>query len=345
MVQNVLIVGPSWVGDMVMAQTLFKLLKQQDPAMTIDVLAPTWTLSLLNRMPEIARAIELPFVHGELNFRKRYQLAMKLRSVNYDQAIVLPNSFKSALIPWLANIPKRTGWLGEYRYFLLNDIRRLDKKRYPLMIDQFMALALPPNASLPTNPSYPSFHLAKVSQDAVRAKYQITMKVYPVLALAPGAEYGPAKRWPEEYYAEIATNRLNAGWQIWLFGSQKDVLINEKIMSLTQHRCENFTGRTNLAETIDLLSLVDGLVSNDSGLMHIAAALQKPIIAIYGSTSPAFTPPLSKNATILKLELDCQPCFERVCPLQHYRCLRDLTPDRVLTAISAWRHNNNLFTL
>jgi heptosyltransferase II len=339
MAHHILIIGPAWVGDMVMAQTLFKLLKQQDAHTTIDVLAPAWTFSLLSRMPEVTQAIEMPLSHGELKLRTRYQLAKTLATRGYDQAIVLPNSLKSALIPWLAKIPKRTGWLGEFRYRLLNDVRRLDKRRYPLMIEQFMALGLPSGAPLPAHYPSPAFQISTVSQEATLAKHKPIWRGRPILGLAAGAEYGPSKRWPEEYFAEVAKAKMAEGWDVWLFGSKKDRPVTEKIMALTENRCENISGRTELAETIDLVSLVSGLVTNDSGLMHIAAALKKPLVALYGSTSPAFTPPLADDATMLKLHLACQPCFERACPLGHHRCMRDLTPDRVLTAIAAWRRS------
>ena len=336
MAHHILIIGPAWVGDMVMAQTLFKLLKQRDPATTIDVLAPAWTFSLLSRMPEVSEALEMPIAHGELNLRRRYQLANMLATRHYDQAIVLPNSFKSALIPWLAKIPKRTGWRGEFRYGLLNDIRRLDKKRYPLMIEQFMALGLPPDAPLPMPYPAPALQISSASQEATLTKHKPIWRGRPVLGLAAGAEFGPSKRWPEDYFAAVAKAKIAEGWDVWLFGSQKDRPVTEKIMVLTENQCENISGRTELAETIDLISLVSGLVTNDSGLMHIAAALQKPLLALYGSTSPTFTPPLAQDATVLKLNLDCQPCFQRVCPLKHHRCMRELTPEHVLTAITAW---------
>ncbi len=343
MPRKILIIGPAWVGDMVMAQCLFKLLKQRDENVIIDVLAPAWTFSLLSRMPEVNEAIAMPLTHGELNLRARYQLGQSLRGRKYDQAIVLPNSFKSALIPWFANIPLRTGWRGEFRYGLLNDIRYLDKTRYPLMIEQFMALGMPANQSIPIPYPYPEFHISPLSQQAVLEKYQPVWRGRPILALCAGAEFGPSKRWPEDYYAEVANQKLNAGWDVWLLGSPKDRPVTDKIMQLTANRCENLAGRTDLAESIDLLSLASGVVTNDSGLMHIAAALKKPLIALYGSTSPAHTPPLSKDAHILKLTLACQPCFERTCPLQHHRCMRDLTPDRVLlTAMTAWEINSSI---
>ena len=205
------------------------------------------------------------------------------------------------------------------------------------MIDQYMALGLPPGAPLPPSPFYPKFEVTAESQSAVLAKHKPLLRGRPILALAAGAEFGPAKRWPEEYYAEVANKKMAEGWDIWLFGSPKDRPVTEKIMALTNNRCENISGRTELSETIVLLSLVSGVVTNDSGLMHIAAALNKPLIAVYGSTSPAFTPPLSPDATILKLNLDCQPCFKRSCLLQHHRCMRDIHPEQVMMNMTGWK--------
>lgn len=334
---KILIIGPAWIGDMVMAQSLFKLLKQRYPHATLDVLAPAWTFSILSCMPEVSQAIEMPITHGEVKLRSRYQLAKELRANHYDQAIVMQNSFKSALIPWLAKIPKRTGWLGECRYFVLNDARRLDKKRYPLMIEQFMALALAPNEPLPAVYPYPEFKVETSSQEATLAKLQPLWRGRPVLALGAGAAYGPAKRWPEEYFGQVAQQKIAEGWDVWLFGSGADKPLTEKIQQMTQNQCTDLSGRTELFETINLLSLVSGVVTNDSGMMHMAAALNKPIIALYGSTSPSFTPPLSKQAKILKLDLECQPCFQRICPLGHHRCMRDLTPATVFTAMAEWK--------
>lgn len=336
MISRILIVGPSWVGDMVMAQSLLKLIKQQHPETIIDVLAPAWTFSLLDRMPEVSEAIVMPIAHGELKLWQRYQLAKSLRSRAYSQAIVLPNSFKSALIPWLAGIPCRTGWLGEYRYGLLNDYRKLDTKRYPLMVQQYLALGLPADRPLPADWAPPKFQISAEAQQAVLAKHKPLWREKPVLAICGGAEFGPSKRWPEEYFAEVANKKLDEGWDVWLFGSPKDRPVTEKINLLTQNRCENLSGRTALAETIDLLSLVSGIVTNDSGLMHVGCAMDKPVIAIYGSTSPAFTPPLAATAQVLKLNLDCQPCFKRECPLKHHRCMRGLLPQQVLAAMSRW---------
>lgn len=337
MPNKIFIVGPAWVGDMVMAQCLFKILKQQYPHATIDVLAPAWSLPLLARMPEVSSSIVMPVGHGKVGLGERYRLGKSLREKKYDQAILLPNSFKSALIPFFSKIPMRTGWRGEMRYFVLNDVRILDKKRYPLMIERFMALGLEPNANLPKEYPIPELQISLETCAQALTNHKLKMPERPVLALCPGAEFGPAKRWPEDYYADIANAKLKEGWDVWLFGSVKDQPVTERIMELTQQRCVDLAGRTSLEEAIDLLSLATTVVSNDSGLMHIAAALKKPLVAVYGATSASFTPPLHDKAKIVSLSLECQPCFQRTCPLQHHRCMLELKPEMVLSAI----HNLN----
>ena len=330
---KVLIIGPAWVGDMVMSQCLFKLLKQRDPEIIIDVLAPAWSVPLLARMPEVTGSLVMPIGHGKLNLRERYRIGKSLREKHYQQSIVLPNSFKSALIPWWANIPVRTGFRGEMRYGVLNDIRILNQKRYPLMIEQFMALGLPPDASLPKEYPQPELKISPENVEQTLTKYQLT-KDRPILAICPGAEFGSAKRWPEEYYAAVANEKLRAGWQVWIFGSANDQSVAEKIMQLTEQKCINLTGQTKLEEAVDLLSLANVVLSNDSGLMHIAASLQKPLIAVYGPTTPTFTPPLDKKAKVLSLSLPCQPCFQRICPLKHHRCMNDLHPQKVIDVMA-----------
>ena len=332
-----LIVGPSWVGDMVMAQTLFTTLKQQDKDAVIDVLAPAWSAPLLERMPEVNRGLDMPLGHGKLEIGVRRQLGKSLTASQYDQAIVLPNSLKSALVPFFAGIPKRTGWKGEMRYGLLNDIRKLDKERYPLMIERFIALACEKGAALPAQLPSPALKANPENRDNARKRLKLT-NTQPILALCPGAEFGPAKRWPERHYAEVAKQKLLEGWQVWLFGSAKDKPGNEEIVSLLPEELRpavhNIAGETSLAEAIDLLSCADAVVSNDSGLMHIAAALGRNLVVVYGSTSPGFTPPLNKNHKILRLGLDCSPCFKRECPLEHLNCLNNLEPQLALDALS-----------
>lgn len=314
---------------MVMAQSLFKTLKQQHPGAAIDVIAPAWSEALLARMPEVNRSITLPVGHGQFKPGVRYRLARSLRANNYQQAIVLPNSFKSALIPFWAHIPKRTGYTGELRWGLLNDRRRLDKTALPMMVQRFVALGLPADVPLADVLS-PALIVSGDNVEAALTRHDLQRPDSPVLAICPGAEYGPAKRWPVHYFAEVARNRRAAGWQVWLFGSQNDVPITQEIARLLEGQCVDLAGQTTLADAIDLMSLAERVVTNDSGLMHIAASLDRKLIALYGSSDPGFTPPLNKQATVLSLGLDCSPCFKRDCPLGHMKCLRDLTPDKVI---------------
>lgn len=332
---NILIIGPSWVGDMVMAQTLFVCLKRQHPDCQIDVLAPEWSRPLLERMPEVRAALSFPLGHGAFELATRRRIGQELRG-RYDQAILLPNSLKSALVPYFAGIPQRTGWRGEMRFGLLNDIRTLDKARYPLMIERFMALAYPPGAELPKPYPEPRLAIDPASRDVALERFGLTLD-RPVLALCPGAEFGEAKRWPAEHYAAVADARLRQGWQVWLFGSQKDAPGGEEIREWVTPGFEedvyNLAGRTSLAEAIDLLSCASAVISNDSGLMHVAAALDRPLVAVYGSTSPGFTPPLASQVEVVRLGLECSPCFDRTCRFGHYDCLRLLQPSLVQEAL------------
>ena len=330
---KILIVGPAWVGDMVMAQSLFKLLKQREFSPIIDVLAPSWTSSILSRMPEIRKGISLPFKHGEFKLKERFRLARQLQKEHYDEVIVLPNSFKSAVIPFAAQIPKRTGWIGELRFGILNDVRVLDKKNYPRMVERFAALAFPAGTLLPHIP-LPSLMVTSPSVNKALEAHGIKPPVNRVMALCPGAEFGPSKRWPANYFAEIARRKIAQGFDVWLLGSPKDVELSKKIQEATDYQCIDLTGKTSLAEAIDLLSLVDVVVANDSGLMHIAAALDRPLVALYGPTSADFTPPLGSKSRILSKPLSCSPCFKRACPLMHHKCMRELMPLQVDEAIN-----------
>lgn len=332
---NILIVGPSWVGDMVMAQTLFHCLKQRHPDCQIDVLAPEWSRPILERMPEVREALSFPLGHGVFDLATRRRIGQQLKG-RYQQAILLPNSLKSALVPFFAAIPQRTGWRGEMRYGLLNDIRRLDKARYPLMIERFMALAYPPGAELPKPYPRPNLMLDPASRALALERFGLSLQ-QPVLALCPGAEFGEAKRWPAEHYAKVAEEKIRMGWQVWLFGSNKDhpggEEIRERLIPGLREELSNLCGKTSLAEAIDLLGCAQAVVSNDSGLMHVAAALERPLVAVYGSTSPLFTPPLAERVEVVRLGLECSPCFERTCRFGHYNCLKELPPVSVLDAL------------
>lgn len=330
---KILVLGPSWVGDMVLAQSLFKTLKTRHPDCIIDVAAPAWTLPLLERMPEVHRGIALPFKHGQLALRARIAFGKSLRHENYTQAIILTNSFKSAILPFAAGIPVRTSFLGEMRYGLVNDIRPLDKALLPRTVDRFVSLGLSkgevsgaiqnPTLLVDSKAALSTLQAMNLSQPAVK-----------VLGLCPGAEFGESKRWPASYYAEVASTALQQGWQVWLFGSDKDVPVTQEINELTGFQCQDFGGKTKLGQAIELMSFCDTVVSNDSGLMHVAAALDKKLVAIYGSSDPHHTPPMSSKAVIEYLAIACSPCFQRKCPLIHHNCMRSITPDRIITKIS-----------
>ena len=329
---RILVVAPSWIGDTVLAQPLFKLLHARHAGLALDVLAPRWTLPLLERMPEVRRVIPSPFLHGDLKLGERRRLGRELGREGYDQAIVLPNTFKSALVPLFARIRLRTGYLGELRHWVLNDARRLDAKRLPQLAQRYAALALArgENLRLPLPP--PALRVDEAARRALLARLGLD-RGRPAAVLCPGAEYGPAKRWPAHYFAELAQGFAARGCAVWLIGSQSDREAGAEIERAAGGVCRNLCGDTTLTEAINLLASSAVVVSNDSGMMHVAAALGRPLVALYGSSSPAFTPPQSSNARILKLDLPCSPCFKRVCPLGHFNCMMQLTPDRVLAAV------------
>lgn len=335
---RILIAGPSWVGDMCMAQVLFKILKHQYPEAIIDVLAPPWSQALLERMPEVNKIISLPFGHGDFQIIQRLAFGRSLRKENYDWSIVLPNSWKSAVIPMLAGIPKRTGWLGEARYGLLNDYQRLVKSEYPLMIQRFAALAdfragCSEKSALPA----PSLTFNEHNRRTLLEKLSLSTTL-PLFIICPGAEFGITKIWPAEHVAEVANHYLAKGWQVWAIGSPNDREIANAIagqIDLNKSNFHNLVGETKLADAVDLISLADLVLANDSGLMHIASALNRPTLAIYGSTSPEFTPPLGGDVRVLQIDdLYCRPCFRRQCKEEHLRCLRDIKPADVIQAAS-----------
>ncbi len=338
---RILVIGPSWVGDMMMAQSLFMRLKGNNPGCRIDVLAPGWSLPLLAHMPEVSEAIRSPFQHGEAALHQRYRLGKSLRDRHYDQAIILPNSMKSALVPYWAGIPLRTGFVGEMRYGLVNDARKLNAGALPSTVMRFTSLGLPARQAPPDNIPLPRLTTSALDISASLKTLNLADGDTPVLALCPGAEFGPAKQWPARHMATLANDRLDRGWQIWLLGSDKDVDICTSINSSTKGRCKNLAGKTELGQVIDLMSQATAIVSNDSGLMHIAAALDKPLVAIYGSSDPGFTPPLSDKVEVLCLRLSCSPCFKRKCPLGHLDCLNKLEPEMAAKAIDSLLEEEN----
>lgn len=332
MSKKILIISPSWIGDCVMTQPLYRRLHELHPGCTIDVFAPKWSMAVFERMPEISGILENPFGHGALALRERWRVGKELGQRGYDQVIVLPGSLKSAIIAFATGIKQRTGYVGESRYLLLNDIRKLDKAVLPLMVDRYTALAHPSQADFNGHSSQPAFQINPESRQAALSAHGLDLS-RPVLAFCPGAEYGPAKRWPAAHFAELGRRYLAEGWQVWLFGSHKDAPIAAEINVLSDGLCVDLCGKTTLSEAIDLLSCADSVVCNDSGLMHLAAALGRPLAAVYGSSSADHTPPLSNKAKIVSLHLECAPCFKRECPLGHTDCLNKLLPQQVADAL------------
>lgn len=327
-----LIVAPSWIGDTILAQPLFARLHARHPGLVLDAFAPSWAAPVLARMREIRRVIPNPFAHGEFNLSGRWRLGRELAREGYDAAIVLPNSWKSALPPFFAGIPQRIGFMGEARRLLLNRIHRLDEATLPQLAQRYALLAEEVGAAMPSPLAEAHLEVHAGSVRATLAALGLSAAPAPV-AFCPGAEYGPAKRWPARHFAELARRLAATDFPVWIVGSAKDAPIGAEIEQLSGGAARNLCGRTDLAQAIDLLSCARLVVSNDSGLMHVAAALDRPLVALYGSSSTAYTPPLSRRARLLSLGLECSPCFKRECPLGHFKCLNDLTPERVLGEI------------
>lgn len=334
MSERILIVAPSWVGDAILSEPLVALLREPLEAAIVDVLAPPWCAPVYARMRGVRAIIENPIGHGTLDLGRQRTIATTLRANGYMRALILPNSFKSALIPWFAGIPRRTGYSGEARRLLLTDARRLDRRALPRLVDRFIALAAQPDERAPTAPSPVLVPNAGNAAAAMRALGLTTRS--PVAVFCPGAEFGPAKRWPSEHFITLARRLLDSGYAVWLIGSPNDRAAADPIAAAVPD-VRNICGGTDLGTAIDLLAQASLVVSNDSGLMHAAAAVARPLVALFGSSSPQFTPPLSPLAQIARIDIDCSPCFKRVCPLGHFKCMRDLPPNLVYDLARAIR--------
>lgn len=320
---RILVVGPSWVGDMIMAQVLFSALKSKYPDSFIDVLAPSWSLPVLARMPEVNQGIAFPFAHGELSLMRRWKFARALKG-NYDLSFILPGSLKSALVPFFAGIPRRIGYLGEQRYGLINQRVDIDKSRKRFTAEKFFKLA-----QVSGGMSHPSLSVDKANQGLLKEKFNLESRL---VAFMPGAEYGPAKQWPAQHYSSLAKKLVQDGYQVICLGSQKDTEFVNRIVA-AEPDVKNLCGHTRLEDAIDLLAMSEFCVTNDSGLMHVAAAVDIQVYAIYGSSGPENTPPLTDKKHIFYQGLNCSPCFKRTCPLGHTDCLVKIAPETVYEVI------------
>jgi len=327
---KILVVAPSWIGDTILAQPLLALLKQHNPGARIEVLAADWSAPLLGRMTEVDAVISNPFHHGEFSFGARRALGRRLAGADFAEAYVLPNSWKSALVPFFAGIPRRIGYQGESRYLLLNERHRLDTVHHPQLVQRYAALTGPLPARLPP----PQLNSTDEQQQSARLALGLPLDATPTI-FCPGAEYGPAKRWPARHFAALARLVATPRHPVWLIGSDKDTAVGDEIAAAAEGAALNLCGRSSLEQAIDLIASASAVVSNDSGLMHVAAALERPLVALYGSSSPAYTPPLSAQARIVSRNLSCSPCFKRECPLGHFDCMNGITPQQVATIIGA----------
>ena len=340
--QSILIIAPNWIGDAVSTQPLLANLKMLYPNSKIDVLASNWVAPIYRACSQVHEVIETKFEHKKLQWNLRKQLAKEIQAKNYQACYVLPNSFKSALIPWLANIPFRIGYRGELRFGLINlALNNPSKVNRPPMVEHYLALSqlLKDDESIPLDRLVPKLNVSGAAKQQVEQKLQgAKINSDSIYAICPGAEYGPSKRWPTEYFAVLAQQLIkqNSNNQIILLGSKSDHSLAQEITSQGQQasNIHNWCGNTSLDEAIALIGMSKAVVSNDSGLMHIAAALQIPQVAIFGSSDPAHTPPLSDRAKIMWLNMSCSPCHKRVCPLGHLRCLKDILPEQVLATLN-----------
>lgn len=326
---RILVISPNWIGDAVIAQPLLRLLKQRHPDWPIDVLAPTWVAPVWRAVAEVDAVLESPFKHGKLQLRERWQFARQLRRHGYAEAYVLPNTLKFALLPWMAGIPRRIGYRGEMRYGLVNVMHHHPPGAKRPMLPFYAALADAPTLHAPAASDLPRPRLTVVQEQADKALAQFGLQSgNPLLVFAPGAEFGPAKRWPARHFAELA-RIIRASYpsvQIAMLGSPKDKEACDEIFA-AEPWLQNLAGVTSLDQAIAIISKAAAVVSNDSGLMNIASALNRPVVAMYGPTDMHNTPPFSEVAEAVSLHLSCAPCHQRICPLGHHDCMNKLSAE------------------
>jgi heptosyltransferase-2 len=335
---RILIVAPNWIGDAVMSQPLLAAIKVSYPNAAIDVLATPWVAPIYRACSEVAELIEADLRHGQLQWGLRRTLAAQIKKRNYASCYVLPNSLKSALIPWLANIPVRIGYQGELRRILLTETKANSPKMQRIPMVEHYANLCACSRNLDLAIRSPQLSPTATALEVARTRLQAAcIQTDALVVLCPGAEYGPSKRWPAAHFAALAQSILNAKptASVVLLGGPSDRAIGDAIVSSTASdgRIFNWCGSTSLDEAIAIIGMCSKVVSNDSGLMHIAAALQVPQVAIFGSSDSNHTPPNSVKATVISLHLPCSPCHQRECPLGHLNCLNQISPERVFASL------------
>jgi heptosyltransferase-2 len=326
----ILIVPYMWIGDFVRCHTVIKLLKQQSPSAAIDVLTTSMVAPLLDYMPGVRKGVVVDLPRRRLAFKHHRALARRLRTESYAQALIMPRTWKSALAPSLAGIPRRTGFIGEGRFGLINDLR-FGERRLPRMADRCAMLALPKGEAAPAQWPLPELKVSAPERASWRQRLGLTSDGRPVVALAPGA-VGPSKRWPAASYTALARRLVAEGNWIWVIGGPNERELAAEIADGADIR--DLTG-PDLRNAILALAEANVAVSNDSGLLHVAAALGTPAIGIFGPTSAWHWAPLNPIAAVIETEgdLPCRPCHKPVCRLGHHRCMRDISVDRVAISV------------
>jgi heptosyltransferase II len=326
----ILVVPYMWIGDFVRCHSVIKLLKARFPDRPVDVLSTTLCAPLTDYMPGLRQAFIVDLPRSRIALKDQLALARRLKGENYGSALIMPRTWKSALAPFLAQIPERTGFVGEMRFILLNDVRRGEKK-LPRMVDRCAALALPPDAPLPSEWPLPELKVPPGETESWRRRLGLNSEGRPAVVLAPGA-VGPSKRWPASAYAALARRLMAEGFAVWVVGGPEEKLLAAEIIGDTHAR--DLTGH-DLRNAILALASASIAVSNDSGLLHVAAALGTAAIGIFGPTSPWHWAPLNPLAATIetKTKVECRPCHKPVCRLVHHRCMREIPPEQVLAAI------------
>lgn len=323
----ILIVPYMWIGDFVRCHSVVRLLQERFPDRSVDLLSTTLCAPLADYMPGVRKAVVVDLPRKRLAFAAHAALARRLRQEDYGRVLVMPRTWKSALAPYLAGIPERTGFAGEARFGLLNDLR-WGERRLPRMVDRCAALAFPAGAALP--PDWPEPQLRVPAAEVAAWRERLGLATGPTVALAPGA-VGPSKRWPA--FAELAQRLAAQGLAVWVLGGPNESRLARDIVARAGARARDLTGH-DLRTAILALAAADVAVSNDSGLLHVAAAAGTPSIGIFGPTSPWHWAPLNPLAAVIetRTRVECRPCHKPVCRYGHHRCMREIAADDVLAA-------------